>query len=149
MNLFKIKNIFEKTVFSQYWSLLRNIQILFWRGKYDLLKHHIDQSEGVKKFIGLRSNQLFCLAEEILNRKLHKNDYTEFIGSDKFFRHPLYFVRSKFINNRGNQIGHQHPESVTNISNLSPTHLVSNIRLQHRCNHLYKTYDMTIWNTTY
>ena len=31
-------------------------------------------------------------------------------------------------------IGHQHPESVTNISNLSPTHLVSNIRYQHRCN---------------
>ena len=26
------------------------------------------------------------------------------------------------------QIGHQHPASVTNISNLSPTHLVSNIR---------------------
>ena len=32
-------------------------------------------------------------------------------------------------------IGHQHPVSVTNISNLSPTHLVSNIRHQHRCNH--------------
>ena len=32
------------------------------------------------------------------------------------------------------KIGHQHPESVTNISNLSPTHLVSNIRHQHRCN---------------
>ena len=29
---------------------------------------------------------------------------------------------------------YQHPESVTNISNLSPTHLVSNIRHQHRCN---------------
>ena len=26
-------------------------------------------------------------------------------------------------------------ESVTNISNLSPTHLVSNIRHHHRCNH--------------
>ena len=26
-------------------------------------------------------------------------------------------------------------KSVTNISNLSPTHLVSNIRRQHRCNH--------------
>ena len=32
------------------------------------------------------------------------------------------------------QIGHQHPELVTNISNLSPTHLVCNIRHQHRCN---------------
>ena len=32
------------------------------------------------------------------------------------------------------QIGHQHSESVTNISNLSSTHLVSNIRHQHRCN---------------
>ena len=31
-------------------------------------------------------------------------------------------------------IGHKHPESVTNISKLSPTHLVSNIRHQHRCN---------------
>ena len=31
-------------------------------------------------------------------------------------------------------IGHQHPESVTTISKLSPTHLVSNIRHQHRCN---------------
>jgi len=31
-------------------------------------------------------------------------------------------------------IGHQYPESVTNIWNLSPTHLVSNIRHQHRCN---------------
>ena len=30
-------------------------------------------------------------------------------------------------------IGHQHPESITNISNLSPTHLVSNIRHKHRC----------------
>ena len=33
-------------------------------------------------------------------------------------------------------IGPQHPESVTNISNLSPTHLVSNIRHQYRCNRL-------------
>ena len=33
------------------------------------------------------------------------------------------------------KIGHQHPDSVTNISNLSPTHLISNIRHQHRCNH--------------
>ena len=32
------------------------------------------------------------------------------------------------------KMGPQHPESVTNISNLSPTHLVSNIRHQHRCN---------------
>ena len=31
-------------------------------------------------------------------------------------------------------IGHQHPESVTNISNLSPTHLVINIRHRHKCN---------------
>ena len=31
-------------------------------------------------------------------------------------------------------IGHQHPESVTNTPNLSPKHLVSNIRHQHRCN---------------
>ena len=100
LNLFKIKNIFEKLFCSQYWSLLRNIQILFWRCKYDLPKHHIDQSEGVEKFIGLRSNQLFCLVEEILNRKLHKNAFTEFIVSDEFFRHPLHFVRSKFINDR-------------------------------------------------
>ena len=35
------------------------------------------------------------------------------------------------------KIGHQHPESVTNISNLSPTHLVSNIRHQHRCNPIF------------
>ena len=28
---------------------------------------------------------------------------------------------------------HQHPELVTNILNLSPTYLVSNIRRQHRC----------------
>ena len=32
------------------------------------------------------------------------------------------------------EIGHRYPESVTNISNLSPTHLVSNIRHQHLCN---------------
>ena len=32
------------------------------------------------------------------------------------------------------QISHKHPESVANISNLSPTHLVSNICHQHRCN---------------
>jgi len=32
-------------------------------------------------------------------------------------------------------IGHQH--DVGNISNLSPTHLVSNIRHQHRCNHYF------------
>ena len=30
--------------------------------------------------------------------------------------------------------GHHHPESVINISNLSPTDLVSNNRHQHRCN---------------
>ena len=30
-------------------------------------------------------------------------------------------------------IGHQYLESVINISNLSPTHLVCNIRHQHRC----------------
>ena len=29
-------------------------------------------------------------------------------------------------------IGHQHPESVINISNLSPTHFVSNICHQHQ-----------------
>ena len=29
-------------------------------------------------------------------------------------------------------IGHQHPESVTNRSNLSPTYLVYNIRHQHQ-----------------
>ena len=33
-------------------------------------------------------------------------------------------------------IHHQHPESVTNISNLSPTHLVCNIRHQYRFNRL-------------
>ena len=32
------------------------------------------------------------------------------------------------------KIGNQYLESVTNISNLSPTHLVSKIRHQHRCN---------------
>ena len=32
------------------------------------------------------------------------------------------------------QIRHQHSESITNIWNLSPTHLVSKIRHQHRCN---------------
>ena len=31
-----------------------------------------------------------------------------------------------------NVFNHHHPESVTYISNLSPTHLVSNIRHQHR-----------------
>ena len=41
------------------------------------------------------------------------------------------------------QIGHQHPESVTNISNLSPTHLVSNIRHQHRCNRLIDIFKVT------
>ena len=30
-------------------------------------------------------------------------------------------------------ICYQHPKSITNISNLSPTHLVYNIRHQHRC----------------
>ena len=33
------------------------------------------------------------------------------------------------------KIGHQHFESVTNILNWSPTHLVSKIRHQHQCNH--------------
>ena len=32
------------------------------------------------------------------------------------------------------QIGRQHPESVTNIWKLSPTHFVSKIRHQHWCN---------------
>ena len=37
---------------------------------------------------------------------------------------------------------------VTNISNLSPTHLVSNIRHQHRCNHsrLYVAFKSSIDN---
>ena len=42
------------------------------------------------------------------------------------------------------EIGHQHPESVTNISNLLPTHLVSNIRHQHRCNPLGLVHLATI-----
>ena len=33
-----------------------------------------------------------------------------------------------------NLIGPQHPQLVITISNLSPTHLVSNIRRQHQCN---------------
>ena len=49
-----------------------------------------------------------------LDKKSNKNSRDLFLGIEK--------------------IGHQHPESVTNISNLSPTHLVSNIRHQHRCN---------------
>ena len=36
------------------------------------------------------------------------------------------------------QIGHQYPESVTNISNLSQINLVSNIRHQHRCKRHYQ-----------
>ena len=36
-------------------------------------------------------------------------------------------------------IGHQHSETVTNISKLSPTQLVWNIRHQHRCNHFKYT----------
>jgi len=40
-------------------------------------------------------------------------------------------------------IGHKHPESVTNISNLSPTNLVSNISHQHPCNPLTPSYP---WN---
>ena len=42
----------------------------------------------------------------------------------------------RYLGNFLNEIGHQHPESVTNISNLSPTHLVSNIRHQHRCSRI-------------
>ena len=42
------------------------------------------------------------------------------------------------------EIGHQHPESVNIISNLSPTHLVSTIRHQHRCNQVYKS-KSTVW----
>ena len=34
------------------------------------------------------------------------------------------------------QIGHQYSDSVTNILKLSPTHLVSNIRHQDRCNQM-------------
>ena len=41
----------------------------------------------------------------------------------------------------GDLIGHQHPESVIKISNLSLTHLVSNIRHQHRCNHQIGRYQ--------
>ena len=39
-------------------------------------------------------------------------------------------------------------KSVTNISNLSPTHLVSNIRRQHRCNSLkmFSTIFQGPWN---
>jgi len=40
-------------------------------------------------------------------------------------------------------IGHQHPESVTNVSNLS-THLVSNIRHQHRCNLIFHENPRTV-----
>ena len=35
------------------------------------------------------------------------------------------------------KIGHQHPESVIIISNLSPTHLVSNIYHQYSCHHSF------------
>ena len=49
-----------------------------------------------------------------------------------FFRYVGDFL--KILN------GNQHRVSITNISNLSPLHLVSNIGHQHRCNrqkHLY------------
>ena len=38
---------------------------------------------------------------------------------------------------------HQHPESATNISNLSPTHLVTNICHQHRCSHKKRSIPWT------
>ena len=38
-------------------------------------------------------------------------------------------------------------KSVTNISNLSPTHFVSNIRHQHRCNHFKLT--LLFWISTW
>ena len=39
-----------------------------------------------------------------LNRTLHKeNAYSEFVGSDKFCRQSLWFVKSKFINDRESQ----------------------------------------------
>ena len=50
---------------------------------------------------------------------------------DDFFRYVGDFL---------NEFGRQDLESVTNISNLSPTNFVSNIRHQHRCN-LYKNLD--------
>ena len=52
-----------------------------------------------------------------------------------FFRYVGDFLNNRIIcRNNLYKIGHQHPESVANISNLSPTHLVANIRHQHRCN---------------
>ena len=42
-------------------------------------------------------------------------------------------------------IVHQHPESVNNISNLSPTHSVSNIRHQHRCNRNNSSWKMSFY----
>ena len=41
------------------------------------------------------------------------------------------------------QIRHQHPDWVTNISNLSPTHLVTDIRHQYRCNQ----YGLPVWSS--
>ena len=54
----------------------------------------------------------------------------------------------------GRILGNQHPESVTNITKLSPTHLVSKIRHQHRCNRFFpylsslakKNAEMFWWN---
>ena len=37
-------------------------------------------------------------------------------------------------------------KSVTNILNLSPTHLVSNIRHQHRCNHIIPLWSFSRWD---
>ena len=44
------------------------------------------------------------------------------------------------------QIGHQHPESVTDILNWSPTHLVSSVRHQHQCNHDADIISVQIWH---
>ena len=47
------------------------------------------------------------------------------------------------------ELGHQHPESVTNILNLSRTHMDSNIRHQHRRNRqialLLKVFLQVLW----
>ena len=55
-------------------------------------------------------------------RRWRQNHY---VGN--FFRFVVDFLNVKNWFN-------QHPEWVANISNLSSTHLVSNIRHQHRCN---------------
>ena len=72
-------------------------------------------------------------------RKIGDND----VGDDVWWQHHYVDDYTRYVGDVFFHFGHQHPNSVTNISNLSLTHFVINIRHQYRFNQNFDKENFT------